>query len=102
MNELPEAMAFIGFLLHFLTRYGEHWRTSPDGKEGPHKYVMRDPIGWASALCGVLAGLSLLPEIAPLLGVSVSPVGAFVVGYMGSSLAAKLPGIITPQASGAR
>lgn len=102
MNELLAAMAFIGFLLHFLTRYGEHWRASPGGQEGPHKYVMRDPIGWASAVCGVVAGFFLLPELAPLLGVSVSPVGAFVVGYMGSSLAAKLPGIVTPQSSGVR
>ncbi len=40
-------MAAIGFLLHFLGRYAEFWRTG--GKVGPVAYVRNDLPGWLFA-----------------------------------------------------
>lgn len=88
----------LGFLLHFLGRYGEHWRAV--GRTSPWVYVCGDPIGWAAALIGVAAGTILLPDLGPVVGLSPTPLGGFAVGYMGSSIAAKLPGLVAPKVAG--
>lgn len=88
-------MAAAGFLLHFLSRYGEHWRTA--AKLSPVAYVALDWPGWLSALVGTIACYVALPELGPLFGmpITMTPLGALTVGYMGSSLAAKLPALFT-------
>lgn len=93
-------MTLLGLLLHFLSRYGEFWRSS--GKLGPGAYLMQDPIAWAVAAIGTLVAYVLLPELGPLVGLSATPAGAFGAGYMGSSLAAKLPGLLAPKIAGTR
>ena len=89
-----------GLVFHFLGRWGEVWRTS--APIGPGAYILLDPIGWASAGLGAIVALILLPEIGPLVGLYATPAGAFGAGYMGSSLAAKLPGLLAPKVAGSR
>jgi uncharacterized membrane protein len=85
-------MIAAGFLLHFLSRYGEHWRNV--GKLGPREYVALDPVGWTAAVLGTVIVAIAFPELAPILGVDAHALGgALIAGYTGSSLTAKLPGI---------
>jgi nucleoside recognition membrane protein YjiH len=86
-------LALLGLVLHFLLRYGEHWRKVE--KVGPTAYVALDPIGWAVAVIGAAATFILLPDVGPAIGLSASPAGVFVAGYMGSSLAVKIPNLLT-------
>lgn len=89
---MTEVMIVAGFLLHFLSRYGEHWRTI--GKLGPVDYVRNDPVGWTAAVLGTVIVAIAFPELAPLLGVQPDALGgALIAGYSASSLTAKLPGI---------
>lgn len=98
---MTEAMIGAGFALHFLGRYGEHWRTV--GKVGPVEYVRNDPIGWTAATLGtVILGLAY-PDIAPILGVQPDALGgALIAGYSASSLTAKLPGLASKGGGGVR
>jgi len=88
-------LCLAGFALHFLGRYGEYWRTTE--KVSPVVYVSQDWPGWLSAAIGTAATLLVLPELAPALGmqVSMTNLGALTAGYMGSSLAGKLPSLFT-------
>lgn len=88
-------MCAAGFALHFLSRYGEFWRTGE--KIAPHLYVAQDWPGWLSAALGTVVTFAALPELGPVLGLSVqmTPLGALTCGYMGSSLSAKLPALFT-------
>jgi hypothetical protein len=89
---MTEGMIGAGFLLHFLSRYGEHWRTN--GRVKPMDYLALDPIGWASAVVGTLVITVAFKELAPIIGVDPSSLGgALIAGYTGSSLTAKLPGL---------
>lgn len=89
---MTELMIAAGFALHFLSRYGEHWRTV--GKLGPVDYVRNDPVGWTAAVLGTVVIAAAFPELAPLLGVQPDALGgALIAGYSASSLTAKLPGI---------
>jgi len=83
-----------GFSLHFLSRYGVHWRTV--AKVWPWQFVALDPPAWASSLIATASLPYILPELGPLIGmpVSLTAFGAFCCGYMGSSLAAKLPSLL--------
>lgn len=88
-------MAGLGFLLHFLGRWAEYWRTG--GKVGPAEYVRQDPPGWAFATIATVAAYLVLPEIGGLLGapsITTTPGGALAASYMASSLGAKLPAIL--------
>lgn len=85
-------MIALGFALHFLSRYGEHWRTV--GRIGPVEYVRNDPIGWIAGVLGTVATAIAFPEVAPLLGLDPKAAGAaLIAGYSASSLTAKLPGL---------
>lgn len=86
-------LCIAGFALHFLSRYGEFWRTGE--KIGPHTYIAQDWPGWMSAAIGTAVTLALLPEVGPLIGISTGKLGAVMAGYVGSSLAAKLPAMFT-------
>ncbi len=89
---MTEVMIGAGFLLHFLSRYGEHWRTV--AKVSPVGYVQQDPVGWTAAVVGTVVVTAAFPELAPLLGVQPNAMGgALIAGYSASSLTAKLPGI---------
>jgi hypothetical protein len=92
-------MCIAGFALHFLGRYGEHLRTA--GKITPLAYVLQDPTGWASALIGTVVTMLALPELGPLLGLKgeATPLTSLMVGYIGSSLSAKLPAFATGKGS---
>lgn len=79
-----------GLLLHFLSRWGEHWRSHE--RVGPVHYVKLDPPGWAMAAVAALASYLVLPQLGPYVGVE-PPLGALAAGYMASSLAAKLPNL---------
>lgn len=79
-----------GLLLHFLSRWGEHWRTS--AKDGPWAYVKLDLPGWVTAAVAAVASYLVLPQLGPYVGVE-PPLGALAAGYMASSLAAKLPSL---------
>ena len=88
-------LAALGFAMHFLARYGEY-RRSVD-KVGIIEYVVADWIAWISAVIGATASVLMLPTIGPALGLMANDAGYFVIGYMGSSLAAKLPGLLAPK-----
>jgi hypothetical protein len=92
-------MCIAGFALHFLGRYGEHLRVA--GKITPLAYVLQDPTGWASALIGTAVTMVALPELGPLLGLKAeaTPLTSLFVGYVGSSLSAKLPALLTGNGS---
>lgn len=93
-------MISLGFLLHFLKRYGEHFRQV--GRIGPVDYVRNDPPGWAAAIVGTLTLALAFPEVAPLLGVLPDAKGAaLMAGYAASSLTAALPGL-TAKTGGVR
>lgn len=92
-------MCIAGFALHFLGRYGEYLRQN--GKISPLAYVLQDPAGWAAAMIGTVVALVALPELGPLLGLKgeATPLTSLMIGYMGSSLSAKLPGLATGNGS---
>lgn len=88
-------MALLGFVLHFLGRWAEYWRTT--GHFGPIEYLRQDPPGWAFATIATVAAYLILPEIGGIVGlaeITATPGGAFLVGYAASSLGAKLPAIL--------
>ena len=102
-------IAFLGFALHFTGRYGEYWRAVE--KIWPWHYVLRDPPAWIGAVLGTLIAILLMADIAALIAIAqVEPalrdklLGAmrllyFLAGYGGSSIVAKLPGLILPKFS---
>ena len=88
-------MALLGFLLHFASRWAEFTRTH--GKIGPVPYVKNDAPGWMFAVTATVATYLILPEIGGIVGMAeltITPGGAFLVGYTASSLGAKLPAIL--------
>lgn len=93
MNATVILLCAAGFALHFLGRYGEFLRTGE--KIGPHTYVAQDLPGWISAAIGTAVTLALLPELAPLIGITTGKLGALMAGYVGSSLSSKLPALFT-------
>lgn len=100
MNTTLILLCIGGLVLHFLGRYGEFWRTGE--RVWPHTYVMQDLPGWLSAAIGTAVCMLMLPDLPQLLGITgdVSDTGimrlaALSAGYMGSSIAAKVPAFLT-------
>ena len=101
MNMTLILLCTSGLLLHFLGRWGEAVRTAP---VGPIAYLARDIPGWLSAVIGSLVSMVLLPDLPAVLGIPSTPeiqgsgmmkLLALTAGYMGSSLAAKVPALVT-------
>jgi hypothetical protein len=95
-------MGFAGFLLHFLSRYGEFGRTA--GHFPPVlEYLAKDPPGWIAAALGAVVCVAARKELVGFLsfgGVDITALAdstawVFVAAYFGSSQVAKLPAIIT-------
>ncbi len=99
MNWVNLTLCLCGLALHFLGRFGEARRTQ---KVGPVAYLAQDIPGWLSAVIGSGACMLLLPDLPAALGIGpvvanggLMKILALSAGYMGSSLAAKIPAIIT-------
>lgn len=100
MNWLNITLCLCGLALHFLGRWSEARRTQ---KVGPVDYLSQDVPGWLSAIIGSLACMLLLPDLPAALGISAPDIQntgmmrllALTAGYMGSSIAAKIPAIIS-------
>jgi hypothetical protein len=84
--------AAAGLTLHVLSRYAEAWRAAPaDARPSPLAFLRTDGPGWLAAAGGVAVVVWQLPALGPVLGLAVTPAGALMAGYMGSSLLRKLP-----------
>ena len=98
MSGLNITLCLCGLLLHYLGRWGEARRTQ---KVGPFAYLSQDIPGWLSAVIGSLVCMLLLPQLPAILGLpdgsgaGLLNVLALTAGYMGSSIAAKVPAIVT-------
>lgn len=100
MNLTLILLCVCGLLLHFLGRYGEACRTPP--RVGPLAYLRQDIPGWLTAIIGTVVSMVLLPELPVVLGLGPVVAGgglmkilALSSGYMGSSIAAKVPALIS-------
>ena len=92
------AMGGLGIALHFLGRWGEHWRTVQ--KINAWHYVQLDPPGWLAAVAGSVGFWLALPEVDKLLSglpftIGQTPMGCLLAGYMGSSLGPKLLALVS-------
>lgn len=99
-------IAVLGFVLHVLTRWGEYRRAVD--KVGLWAYIRQDPPAWAAAVVGTAIAIMLVPDISAIMAAYEVPASLrdkveaaarliyFTAGYMGSSLVAKLPGLILP------
>ena len=100
MNLTLILLCICGLLMHFLGRYTEAFRTD---RIGPLAYLRQDIPGWLSAIIGSLVCMVLLPDLPAMLGVSAPDITqtglmkslALSAGYMGSSIAAKVPALVT-------
>lgn len=96
MNLSLILLCICGLMLHFVTRWGDAWRTS--GRISPLAFALLDPPAWIAAVLGAIACMMMLRALVSLLGVSetfsvdiVLQILAFTSGYMGSSIATKVP-----------
>lgn len=99
-------IAGLGFLLHLTMRWGEYRRAIE--KVSLWAYVMQDPPAWIAAVVGTVIAVMLVPDISAILAAYEVPASLtdkvmaaarliyFLAGYAGSSLVAKLPGLILP------
>jgi hypothetical protein len=100
MNWLNITLCLCGLALHFLGRFGEACRVQ---KVGPFAYLRQDIPGWLSAIIGSLVCMLLLPDLPAALGIVAPDIEgsglmkllALTAGYMGSSIAAKVPALVT-------
>lgn len=100
MNFTLILLCVCGLLLHFLGRWSEACRTR---RVGPFAYLAQDVPGWLSAIIGTVVCMVLLPDLPAMLGVSAPDISgsglmkalALSAGYMGSSIAAKVPALVT-------
>jgi hypothetical protein len=99
MNVTLILLCACGLLLHFLSRYGEAARTT---KVGLVTYVRQDIPGWLSAVVGSLACMLMLDSLPAALGLGpvvatggLMKILALSAGYAGSSLAAKVPALLS-------
>lgn len=92
------AMAMAGLLIHFLTRWAEHFRQYPN----PWTYLTLDLPSWLLAVVGAIVFYFALPEIGKVTGssveIGVTPLWSLAAGYMGSSMCAKLLAIFAGRA----
>jgi hypothetical protein len=101
-----------GFVFHFLIRWGEHWKTV--GKVNPVSFAMIELPNWLAAAVGACSCMLMLQALPLFLGlppavlegntaIEVIMQGlAFTVGYMGSSIARKVPTWFRRQGKGAQ
>lgn len=106
MNIDLHIIAVLGFLLHLVMRWGEYRRAVE--KVALWSYVMQDPPAWIAAVVGTLIAVMLVPDISAVMAAYDVPASLsdkvaaaarliyFLAGYAGSSLVAKLPGLILP------
>lgn len=96
-------MAAAGFLLHFLSRWGEFWRTH--SKLSPIKYAALDPPAWAFAALATVVGVPVVGLLLPIDPATIPDadarqkfemLAALSLGFNASSLAAKLPSLAAP------
>lgn len=95
------AMSIAGLLLHFLFSWGEFWRAKDTARIGPLPYLALDPPAWLASTLGMIVAYFVLPELGEALGVGgvkVSPLWSLAAGYVGSSMAPKLLGILVARA----
>jgi hypothetical protein len=99
MNVTLILLCLSGLALHFLGRWSEALRTQ---KVGPIAYLRQDVPGWLTAVIGTGVCMLLLPDLPGVLGLGPVVAGgglmkllALSAGYMGSSIAAKLPALVT-------
>lgn len=99
MNLTLILLCACGLLMHFLGRYGEACRAQ---RAGPLAYLAQDIPGWLSAIIGSVVCMVLLPDLPVVLGLGPVVAGgglmkllALTAGYMGSSIAAKVPALVT-------
>lgn len=99
MNVTLILLCACGLLLHFLSRYGEAARVN---KIGPAAYLRQDVPGWLSAVIGSLVCMLMIEDLPAALGLGPVVAGgalmktlALSAGYMGSSIAAKVPALVT-------
>ena len=98
-------MTISGFLLHFFTSWGAHWRNASTEDHLPFKYVALDLPGWMASVVGTIIAFFAMPELdslartffamPPGFNLGETPVGAATMGYLGSSQAPKIMGMIT-------
>lgn len=96
-------MGGAGLAIHFLTRWGDYWRTTE--KVGPWTYIQLDPAAWMASMLGSLVFWFALPELDSFLsGLPVgwslgrTPLGALACGYVGSSIGPKLMAMLAGRA----
>jgi hypothetical protein len=100
MNLTLILLCVCGLLMHFLGRWGESCRSQ---RVGPFAYLRQDVPGWLSAIIGAVVCMVLLPDLPAVLGIVAPDIEnsglmkllALTAGYMGSSLAAKVPALVT-------
>lgn len=99
MNIIMILLCICGLALHFLMRWGESWRKE---RISPLAYAVQDLPGWIAAPIGALVCMLLLDSLPALLGIpgdftgsNLMRAAAFAAGYMGSSIAAKVPALFT-------
>ena len=102
-------IAFLGFVLHFVGRWGEYTRAV--AKVSPWAYVMQDPPAWIAAVIGAVIAVMLVPDVSAVMVamevpqalhdkmLSAARLVYFLAGYAGSSIVAKVPGWIFPAVS---
>lgn len=100
------SIAGLGFLLHVNGRYIEYRRAV--AKVWPWTYIAQDPPAWVGAVIGTLIAILILPDVEAVLTAFALPaqlvekiklawrVLYFCAGYAGSSIIAKVPGMIFP------
>ena len=100
MNATLVVLCFLGFVVHFCMRWGEYWRTKE--RIWPGSYILHDLPGWVSSIAATIALMLLLQSLPAILGLppqvaasNLMDALAFVVGYSGSSIAAKVPAMFT-------
>jgi hypothetical protein len=101
MNLRLVLLCICGLLLHFLMRWWEAWRTT--GPINPGAYALQDLPIWLAAIVGTVSVMLMLRSFLVLLGIeadaaparveSMMQLAAFCAGYMGSSIATKVPAL---------
>lgn len=93
-------LSILGLLLHFVMHWWAAWKVQ--GRIGPRAFLMQEPPRWIAAVLGMLACMLMLRGLLLILGITpdmetlpivevLLQAMAFTVGYMGSSIAAKIP-----------
>jgi hypothetical protein len=83
----------LGFATHVLGTWADYCKQY--AKVGLWTYVQLDPPSWIASLVGTAVVLSVSQEVDPFLPIHAAPeVLSVLLGYTGSSVLAKLSGIL--------